>query len=268
MMKYCQIFLITVLFISCGQNTPKEIAVTHPVMSDTLLPLSDSMAQIHYFERLTEPELVSKAFWDTINVYHENYNFGIAFHNSKAFQYLLAHRRDYEKLHTPDSVQRIICRALEFTLKEASKNSTKFEEIKKEVALNTGAEATRIVQHIEMANYYDKKDFINYARVASEYLDKYCWEDEWKLNWSANEFYKHIDNKEHLQKALSWSKRSLELSDTYDHLNTYSHLLFKLGRMKEARAAAEKAVEKARQSNEDYSSSTELLKEIETRPLK
>src|SRR6267378_2542697 len=137
-------FILTL--ISCGTNTDNTTTVSYnpTVSADTLLNLSDSITQINYFKYLQESKFTSKEFWGTINVNKENYNFGIAFHDSKAFQYILSHRKDFEILHSPDSIQRIICRAFEFTLKEASKTSSKFELIKKEIYIHTGGEAKRI----------------------------------------------------------------------------------------------------------------------------
>ena len=252
--------LLILLLISCGQN--HENKFTTVISASEPIHLSDSTSQINYFKNLTEPDFISKAFWDSINFYKENYNFGIAFHNSKAFQYLLSHREEFEKLHTADSIQIIICRAFEFSLKEASKDSARFDQIRKEIIANTGDESKRIFQHIEMANYYDAKDFINYSRVAVEYLDKYCQDEEGKLNWTAWKFYEHVENKGYLQKALAWSKRAIELSGNYRNLDTYAHLLYKLGKTKDAHAVTEKAIEKAKQNNENYTSSTNLLEKI------
>lgn len=66
------------------------------------------------------------------------------------------------------------------------------------------------------------------------------------LDGLADEFYKNVNEKAILQKAIMWSKRANEIDETPDYWNTYAHLLYKMGIKSEAIAAEEKALNLAK----------------------
>jgi thiol-disulfide isomerase/thioredoxin len=66
------------------------------------------------------------------------------------------------------------------------------------------------------------------------------------LDGLSEEFYKNITDKTILQKAISWSKKAIEIDETPDYWNTYAHLLYKIGIKTEAVTAEEKALNLAK----------------------
>jgi tetratricopeptide (TPR) repeat protein len=69
------------------------------------------------------------------------------------------------------------------------------------------------------------------------------------LNGGAWEFYQMTKEPRYLQKALDWSKRSLEYREEGSLMDTYAHLLYRLGRKTEALEWQEKAVRLVQQQN-------------------
>ena len=65
------------------------------------------------------------------------------------------------------------------------------------------------------------------------------------LNTVSWTFYEKVTETSELKKALKWSKKSIELHSTAANLDTYAHLLFKLGHKKKAIKYEQKALEMA-----------------------
>ena len=106
------------------------------------------------------------------------------------------------------------------------------------------------------------KDWDSYAKAASTYADKFVKDDYNQLNSIAWSFYENISDRSLLAKAAEWAKRSVELKEEYAYCDTYAAVLFKLGKNPEAQAMAEKAIQLAKQENQDYRSTQELLDKI------
>ncbi|MEW6469480.1 MAG: hypothetical protein AB1458_11165 [Bacteroidota bacterium] len=199
--------------------------------------------------------------WARLNRHLENFDSTLYFYNSGQLAELLASRSEAEKLFTADSVRITVSRVYEFALKDAydKRDTVQIKKLENEIHAHTGSEAARILAHIKMSDYYDRGDFTNYSAVASDYVDKYCMDNEGQLGWSAWAFYEHTEDTILLQKALGWSSRAIELAPIYANMDTYAHLCFKLGRKEEARQMLIKAIEKAKKEGEDYKSSEDLL---------
>ena len=115
--------------------------------------------------------------------------------------------------------------------------------------------------------------FYEYPYTNSKYLaaansgvvEKIYWNEPWVLNNCAWQFYEHVNDKAKLQKAVQWIKRSIQLDNNSTNNNTYSHLLYKLSRVKEAINIEELAVALAKKSNEpnlkDYENELEKFKQ-------
>jgi len=73
------------------------------------------------------------------------------------------------------------------------------------------------------------------------------------LNGIAWDFFENVTNKKDLEKALVWSKRSLEINpENHAGMDTYANLLYKLGRTKEAIAAEKEALDLAQAQDADF----------------
>ena len=66
------------------------------------------------------------------------------------------------------------------------------------------------------------------------------------LDGLAQEFYRNVNDKSVLQKALVWIKKANEIDENADYWNTYAHLLYKMGVKSEAITAEEKALNLAK----------------------
>ncbi|POY34968.1 hypothetical protein C3K47_17860 [Solitalea longa] len=83
------------------------------------------------------------------------------------------------------------------------------------------------------------------------------------LNTSAWGFYTHKVDKNLLKKALTWSKTSLMIEkDNPYYIDTYAHLLYKLGNKEEALKQQEIAVTKASNKKSDYYIEEDIFKSM------
>jgi thiol-disulfide isomerase/thioredoxin len=115
---------------------------------------------------------------------------------------------------------------------------------------------------LECQYLYSKNDWGNYAIKSVEYISNFQIEDPNELNMFAWNFYEKINDKKMLEKALEWSRKTVELENKYAYLDTYAALLYKIGNKKEAQKYAELAIKKAKEEKEDASETEELLKQI------
>lgn len=73
-------------------------------------------------------------------------------------------------------------------------------------------------------------------------------------------FIDNISDKKLLQKVQLKMQKVVEYAPTYDHLQTNTNLLAKIGDKKEAIKQAELAITKAKESGDDYQDMEELIK--------
>ena len=115
-----------------------------------------------------------------------------------------------------------------------------------------------------MLRYYENiGDHSNYLKALDAYISK-IWDDANGLNNFAWNVYKQVpdDKTEKIETAIKCSIRSIELNDNYANNDTYAWLLFKLGNKKKALKQANKTIEIAKRSKQDYSETQKLVDTI------
>lgn len=83
-----------------------------------------------------------------------------------------------------------------------------------------------------------------------------------KLNEITWAYYKYTNNNQELNDALTWSKFSLKLNSSSEKLDTYAHLLFKLGHQKKAIKYQSMAIQMAQQEGKYVEYIDELKTEL------
>ncbi len=116
---------------------------------------------------------------------------------------------------------------------------------------------------LEMEYARRKGDIVRYRQIAADFAEA-NWNDAETLNELAWGRYLGNDDPYDLEEALAWSKRSLELEDTFAYNDTYAALLYKTGQYKKAKKYAEKAIMLAGKSGEDPAETMALLEKINT----
>lgn len=91
---------------------------------------------------------------------------------------------------------------------------------------------------------------------------KFIWGSSNDLNSVAWNTYVNSDDQEVLEESINIVKRSIELNTNYSNLDTLAALLFKTGKYTEALKKAKEAIEKAKEDDEDYSTTSDLINKI------
>ncbi|MCW3071934.1 MAG: thiol:disulfide interchange protein [Bacteroidetes bacterium] len=211
-----------------------------------------------YLSTQKESELTSRTNWNIIYKYVNDYS-------SKEFMILEKNRDAFSKLYTKDSVQDKINHVYTSGLYIAinKKDDGAFQSLKEKVKASGNPDAEMVIMDADLRYYMSKKDWKNYAATASGYADKYIKDNAMGLNGIAWNFYENVDDVAMMEKAAAWAKHSVELQSIYANNDTYAAVLYKLGKKEEAKKVAEKAIELAKVSGDDYSETAALLKKIE-----
>lgn len=122
--------------------------------------------------------------------------------------------------------------------------------------------ADKLYLTTKMSFYRMQQDMENYAGATVEYYQQFPSNDAYELNEQAWSFFVSVENKAYLKEALKWAQKSVEIDSYYANNDTLAALYFKLGDKKNAQKTAEKAIEIAKASGEDYTETEELLKRI------
>lgn len=148
-----------------------------------------------------------------------------------------------------------------------------FNPQKKEVDLGKAREfavqklpsdiAERILSLLTLQNAEMKGDVPTILTEANRHLEKFPSINPNQLNDFAWFFYENATEKTQLEKALTWSLKAVELSDSFAYNDTTASLYFKLGNKAQAKAFAEKAIKQAKVTNENAAETENLLKKIE-----
>jgi predicted RNA polymerase sigma factor len=113
-----------------------------------------------------------------------------------------------------------------------------------------------------MSGYFKDSDWDNYIKTAMLYFNKYSMLDPMITNDIAWTLTQKTDNKDILHKTETIIAELLKQHADYETFDTYAFILFKLEKKDEAKKAAETAIELAKKSNKDFSSTLELLDKL------
>jgi thiol-disulfide isomerase/thioredoxin len=219
---------------------------------------TDYSAEVNkYMNNVQEKDIASRSNWNII------YNF-VADADSRPFRLMMNNKEEFYKLYGKDSVNNKILEAYHMTLQKAViKNDTKlYDDLKTELEAAKIEGSKKVTLEADMRMYDKKGDMKSYAGTAMLYVNAYAQDDASTLNSIAWRFYESVDDLKMLENAAKWSKRSTELDNIYAYNDTYAAVLYKLGKKDEAKQAAEKAIELAKKSGEDYKETEALLKKI------
>lgn len=123
------------------------------------------------------------------------------------------------------------------------------------------AEVLPALNRTEMKLAFSNKDYPNYQKLSAAYYgdgsdEKFSSEE---LNSVAWNYFEKIDDKTALQNAVKWAQQSVKKSESYANTDTLANLYLKVGDKKNAKLWAEKSIELAKKSGEDYADTQKVL---------
>jgi thioredoxin-related protein len=117
------------------------------------------------------------------------------------------------------------------------------------------------------SEYYKKqKDYVKLVAIFDEYVnDSSKFKSAYQINETAWELYTSCNDTLLLNKAIGWMRNCVLLIEpSYNYIDTYASLLFKTGKLDEAKAQAKLAVKVGKSDNENTDSTEKLLIKIES----
>jgi|GEM_PF-56670 len=187
-------------------------------------------------------------------------------YEQKYFDYVLAHKKEFVVQNGAEVVEEYLEAALTNKVYSVGKalngQGTKNEAYKQLV------EQLKSALSEESAAYYTamlNTIIHNGTKKEFKYLNTFLldYSNNWQeLNEAAWVYFQIETSKKELKAALKWINKSIELEENYYNVDTKAHLLHKLGKNKEALAAAEKAVELAETEDIETEETKALIEKI------
>lgn len=212
-------------------------------------------------------EQVAEEYLDTQKDWNSELNLQFIFRmissiDSKMYDFLIKNRKAFDNLFGEQQVTGRIEQLIYGSIYDLGEQPD-LQKVDAIFAKAYPEKASQFSARYRMRYYLETEDFDNYAQSAIGYFKKYPSKDASEYNNEAWVFYEIIDNKKQLKQAVKWAKKSVSLENAYFNNDTLAALYFKLGKKKQAKAAAERAIALAEKSGEDAGGTEELLRQIE-----
>ncbi len=210
-----------------------------------------------YFKTQPEADLTSAENWQLISDLVYDYK-------SPQFNYVLKNKQLFAAKYTEEKVNEKIKNVYNASLTNCirKKDDQGYQDIRSIIEKSNDSNSESILFNADLSYYSMKKDWDNYAKQASLYTDKYFATSPGTLNQIAWTFYENVTDKNMLAKAEGWAKKSIEIKDGYANHDTYAAVLYKFGKYKDAKQAAEDAITLAKKDGEDFKETQALLDKI------
>ncbi|WP_299175876.1 thioredoxin fold domain-containing protein [uncultured Chryseobacterium sp.] len=123
-------------------------------------------------------------------------------------------------------------------------------------------EATKVLHKVKSSRALKEKDFATYEKLTLENYKDYSTASSEELNSAAWNFFENVNNKTSLETALAWAQESVNKNQNHANTDTLANLYNKIGDKKNAKIWAEKSIELAKSTGQDYTDTEKLLKTL------
>jgi hypothetical protein len=241
-----------------GNRDPKFMMKYLDRLQGAYMPINEPLAQ--YFASQKEADLVNRDNWTMIDTYLTDMD-------SKEFKYLVAHRDEFVKRYTADSVDTkifdVYLQSLTSMVRSRSFTEAAYTQAKQKISASGFREADKVIFTSDLNFYQMKGEQEKFQSLAMTGLDKYYGKDYSMLNRMAWYFFQIAKDNKQLEKAAEWAKKSISLQCTPENNDTYANLMFKLGRKSEAVKYEKDALELARKANVPLGTYEENLRKFQ-----
>lgn len=186
----------------------------------------------------------------------------------KGFELLTKYAQEYSKIKGTDLVNEAIENIVLNSYDEASKtaDASLKQEIDKRITQTNLPKKMKEEMSLYGSVLYAQNtgDFNTYYNQVNKLIEKYPekYSNFNFLNNVAWYMYENTEDKSRLKKAEEYAKRSVNTQKEFFNLDTYAHILFKMGKLKEAKTAIEEAIQLGEAKNQNVSDSKALLEQI------
>lgn len=164
-----------------------------------------------YLNTQSDAQLVSELNWRVIAN-------GVTDINSREFQYVLNHQKDFAAVASQNRIDRKIENIVNELLRPYVDNLDTINYYKqREIAKSIRLQKTdSLVFRFDLTLAERTEKWQYYKKVTLADTEKLAWNDASFLKEIGQTYLKHITDTESLKKSISWVKHSLELNDSFD----------------------------------------------------
>lgn len=210
-----------------------------------------------YLNTQSDAQLVSELNWRVIAN-------GVTDIKSREFQYVLQHQKEFSAVASQNRVDRKIESIVNELLRPLVDNLDTINYYQqREVAKSIRLQKTdSLVFKFDLTLAERTENWNFYKNVTLQDTEKLVWNDPVFLKEIGNTYFKHINDRESLKKAIFWVTHSIELNDAYDGNLLLGKLYNKISDKKKALEYTKKAKTIAKEMGWDAKEADLLLTEL------
>jgi thiol-disulfide isomerase/thioredoxin len=240
-----------------GDRSPEFMGVYASMKGELALDNSKELSE--YFALQKDADLLTRKNWNMLANFTRSTE-------APQFKRFMQQREAFNKAYTKDSVDMFILGVYgqDLAMLKYRPDAAKESKLQAELTKLNVKDSNRLLWALEAEKYKSAGDFKSYGVTAAKLVDSYHLNDPGMLNNYAWAFYENVSDKKLLAKAADWSGKAVALYPDYAFMDTHAAVLYKLGKKKEAQAAAEKAIAAGKKTGQDVADTEALLKKINT----
>jgi len=187
-----------------------------------------------YLDTQEESKLVTESNWKIIAA-------GVPDYNSKTFQFVLNHQKEFAAVSSEKRVQNKILNVISIMQKPFIENLDTLNYNKKRLLVKALKidRVDSLTFRYDLTIYENAKNWKKYKEVTKESVEKRVWNDYKTINEIAKNYLENIVATDDLKLAITWVKRSIELNNTKENNFLLAKLYYKI---KDKKLAAEYAL--------------------------
>lgn len=168
--------------------------------------------------------------------------YGVNNLDTKEFDFVLNHQSDFAKVSSPKRVEAKIVSVVNQSLLHSmgTLDSIGYSKSRIIAKSSNSVKVDSLVFKYDLQMYEACKSWTNYKASTLESVQKWAWNDYKTINEINKIYTQHINEKEALQTAITWAKRSLELNDSAESNFLMARLYNKIKDKKTATTYARK----------------------------
>lgn len=179
---------------------------------------------------------------------------------SRGFKFLLKNRPDFEEKYGKREVKAKIESVFEGYLQ--SHPRLQLGEVQRLYGTVYPEGGEVLASRYRLDHYRQKGDTENFVRTALDHYTRYPSDDPDELNEMASIIAEEVTDAAALQTALTWVEKAIALQETSYYQYTLAKVWAKIGKKKNARQAAKRALELAKTEGEDTLLIEEFLESV------
>jgi thiol-disulfide isomerase/thioredoxin len=243
-----------------GDISPRFIQDFLVRLSEAYIPVNDVLKK--YFATQNESDMLNRSNWNIIYRY-------ISEMNDPVFEFLVSRQKEYARLYSKDSVYSKISDVYYMAYQQVMRNPNQkqvdstYLSIKQKISASGFEDAGKVNFTAYLNLYQMRGNNKDYLDLAYNGTDRYLGTDYSMLNNVAWQVSSLTTDVKYLQKALSWSTKSIALKREPSFLDTNASILFKLGRKDDAIKQEKEASDLAKKMNLPFARYDESVKRME-----